>query len=190
MPNAGKEFENQIRDSIIKAKDIYYYRLKDPAQSFDKSNQSLRFSGNNPFDFIMYKFPNLFTIENKSKAENRLSWTIEKTVKNTDIKSHQILGLLEAYKGGAISGFLFNFRADNLTYFMHIFDFLEFTKSTTKKSININEVIQFGGILIPQILKKVKYTYDIPYLIEECAKRYDYYLEKISEIKDVTHGED
>ena len=31
MANAGKEFENQIRDSI-KQRDIYYLRLEDPPQ--------------------------------------------------------------------------------------------------------------------------------------------------------------
>lgn len=171
--NAGKEFENQIKDSI--PKDVFYYRLKDPAQSFGQDSTSTRFSLTNPFDFFMYKFPHLYSIENKSTVTKALSWTLDKKVKGKNIKANQILELYEAYKKGLISGFLFNFRIENKTYFMHIKDFMDFIKKTDKHSINMEDVKQFNGFLVPQELKKVKYKYDINAMISYCESKYQEY---------------
>jgi penicillin-binding protein-related factor A (putative recombinase) len=179
MANVGKDFENQIRESILKLDDVYYYRLKDPAQSFNTKDNNLRFSSNNPYDFIMYTYPYFFAIENKSSSTDSLSWTMDKAVKGKNIKKHQIEGLFEAYKKGAIAGFLFNFRKDNVTYFMHIMDFMTFIVGSTKKSINLKDVQKNHGILVPQTLKKVNYNYDIAYLIEQCTSKYNDYKTKI-----------
>jgi penicillin-binding protein-related factor A (putative recombinase) len=141
MSNVGKDFENQIRSSILKLDNVYYLRLPDPPQSFTKDNDNgLRFSNTNPYDFIMYTYPYFFTIENKSSGTDSLSWTMDKSVKGKQIKENQITGLFEAYKKGAIAGFLFNFRTENVTYFMHIMDFMQFIVNSTKKSINLKDI--------------------------------------------------
>lgn len=180
MANIGKDFENQIRECIITLDNVYYLRIPDPPQSFKQnSDNGLRFSNNNPYDFIIYSYPYFFTIENKSTSENRISWSMDKKNKNVSIKTHQIHGLFESYKKGAISGFIFNFRKDNITYFMHILDFMKFIANSTKKSINIGDVKSNNGILIPQTLKRVKYNYDMQFMIDECASRYEYYKNNI-----------
>lgn len=174
MANAGKEFENQIRDSI-KQRDIYYLRLEDPPQSFSQDSTLLRFSNKNPYDFIMFQFPFMFAIENKSKSIDSFSFSMNKKEKGKDIKPHQIVGLYNAYMQNVFSGFLFNFREREETYFVHIHDFLEFVKNTNKKSINIKDIRGIDSIVIPKRKKKVKYDYDIFTLIEFCKEKFDYY---------------
>ena len=92
--------------------------------------------------------------------------------KTYNIKKHQIEALEEAstYKG-CISGFIFNFRAVERTYFLHIEDFLEFTGQTEKKSINEKDIVNSGGIIIKQKKKRVRFTYDIASFIRDATKR-------------------
>lgn len=181
MANLGKEFENQIRDSITKIPWLYYLRLPDPPQAFNQNGGSgLRFSNKNPYDFLMYKYPFLYTIENKSKATNSLSFTLDDKLKNKDIKAHQIKGLYKSFTNGAISGFLINFREDEETYFIHIVDFLKFVADTTKKSINKSDIKEYKGILIPQTKKIKKFNFDIEFLMNECESRYEEYGQQIS----------
>ncbi len=172
--NSGKDFENQIRDSVKKCQGIYYLRIEDPPQSFNpQENSVIRFSNKNPYDFWMYRLPYLYTIECKSKNDGRLSFSLDKKNKNVDIKAHQIDGLMESFKFGAISGFFLNFRNKETTYFLHILDFLKFVKDTLKKSINEEDVKQYGGIVIPQEKKKVKFNFDIEYIMKVCEENYE-----------------
>lgn len=166
-------FELEVKDSI--PDDVYYYRLKDPSSSFGQDSSKTRFSLPNPFDFFMYKIPYLYCIENKSKATNSLSWTLDKSVKGKDIKATQLIELYDAYKKGLIAGLLINFRDVNETYFLHIRDFMRFAVENKKQSINIHDVRKYDGYLVPQKLKKVKYTYDINDLIRHCESKYEHY---------------
>lgn len=176
MKNSGKIFEGEIKDSFDlwnknnADNQIYYFRVKDPPQSFNQSSDTgLRFSSNNPYDIIVFKntdlqnrIGNFIVLELKSKQTDSLSFNTNLEVKkNCDIKPHQINGLKEVYDKGGKAYFLFNFRKNNITYKMCISDFLRFAESTDKVSINLKDVIEFGGILIPQELKKVKYKYQI-----------------------------
>ena len=52
--NIGKKFENNWKASM--PNDIFYYRLKDQAQSFGGASK-LRFSLKNPCDCFLFKFP-------------------------------------------------------------------------------------------------------------------------------------
>lgn len=175
--NTGKIFENEIKESIPNG--VFYYRLKDPANSFGQDSEKTRFSLPNPFDFFMYKNPYLYAIENKSKNNSMLSWTLDKKIKGKDIKAGQLLELYDAYKQGLIAGIFINFRHVEETYFLHIRDFMDFAEVTDKKSINRHDVIEYNGFLIPQKLKKVKYTYDINALIKHCEDTYKEYYDKI-----------
>lgn len=167
--NVGKDFEQQIKDSM--PSDVFYYRLKDAASSFGQDSSQTRFSLTNPFDFFMYKYPHLYAIENKSTATRSLSFATDKKIKGKNIKFDQINELKAAADKGLIAGFLFNFREVNETYFIFIDDFIKFTKTYDKKSINVEDVKEFNGFLVPQKLKKVKYSYDINALIEHCEGR-------------------
>lgn len=163
--NVGKQFEQQIKDSIPEG--VFYYRLKDAASSFGQDSTQTRFSLTNPFDFFMYKYPHLYAIENKSTATKSLSFASDKKTKGKNIKFNQITELKHAHDKGLVAGFLFNFREVNETYFMFITDFLKCTEQG-KKSINVQDVRNYNGFLVPQKLKKVKYNYDITALIEHC----------------------
>ena len=59
MPNAGKIFENEIKESI--PSNIMYYRIKDPAQGFGQG-ATTRFSLHNQCDALLYKYPNLIAL--------------------------------------------------------------------------------------------------------------------------------
>jgi recombination protein U len=166
LKNSGKIFEEEIRDSINKDK-IYYYRLRDAASSFGGGNKSLRFSIKNDYDCYMFLSPSFFPLELKSNQGTSFSIQREKEEKGKDIKLHQIEGLTKASQyNNSYAGFLLNFRSVEHTYWLNIKNFNKFNEGTTKKSINENDVIEYGGILIPQTLKKIKYRYDIDKMIE------------------------
>lgn len=90
-----------------------------------------------------------------------------------NIKKHQIEGLKKAsFIKGVIAGFVINFRNTEHTYFLHIDDFLKFSKKATKKSINEQDVIENNGHLIEQEIKKVNYRYNIEKFVEEIQQKY------------------
>lgn len=179
--SVGKAFESQVRASVLKLDNIYYLRLPDPPQAFNQSSLT-KFSNDNPFDFIMYQYPLLYAIENKSTSGTSFSFSFDKDSKNGLIHCHQIIGLWDAYKKGLIAGFLFNFRDKEKTYFLHIWDFMQFAKVTTKKSINENDVIINNGLLIPQKKKRTNYDYDINILLEHGKENYEFYKENLKSI--------
>jgi len=161
MINQGKQFENSFKESV--PKDCYYLRLKDSASSFG-SSEATRFTLRQPYDCILYAYPNYFALELKSTKGTAFSF------KGTTpmIKEHQIKALTEAIDyEGIIPGFVFNMREPtNRTYFLHINNFNKFTSETTKSSINEADVIKYGAIEIGCKLKKVKYTYYIREFID------------------------
>jgi recombination protein U len=166
LKNSGKIFEEEIRDSIDKNK-IYYYRLRDAASSFGGGNDSLRFSIKNDYDCFMFLSPNFFPLELKSNQGTSFSIQKEKEEKGKDIKLHQIEGLTKASQyPDSYAGLLLNFRKTEHTYWLNIKNFNKFNESNAKKSINENDVIKYGGLLVPQKLKKVRYRYDIDKMIE------------------------
>lgn len=173
--NAGKIFEEGIRDSIKDNKDVYYYRIKDPAQSFNQSaNTGLRFSPNNPYDCFMFKKPNFFPMELKATKGTSFSIQREKKDKGKMIKIHQIDGLTEANKvDGVYAGFLFNFYEKSKTYWLDIDGFNTFNNNTDKKSINEKDIVEHGAILVNQKLKRTKYGYHIKTLLEDIVEKYE-----------------
>lgn len=168
--NSGKSFEQQFKESVPVGLNYYYNRLKDSANSFNKNQGCLRFTLNQPYDCQIYHHPNLFCFELKSKSTKSLSIQKEKE-SGKDIKRHQISGLLEADSHyGVFGGFIINFRDTNNTYFLWVQDFVRFEKSCDKKSINEKDVVAFGGIIIKQELKRVKYVYDVVGLLADIRK--------------------
>jgi len=166
LKNSGKVFEDEIKASIDMDR-IYYYRLRDSASSFGGGNDSLRFSIKNDYDCYMYLSPNFFPLELKSNQGTSFSIQKTKEEKGKDIKLNQIQGLTHASQyPDSYSGFLLNFRSVEHTYWLDIRRFNEFNNVTDKKSINEKDVIEYGGLLVPQKLKKVRYKYDIDKMIE------------------------
>ena len=81
------------------------------------------------------------------------------------------------YKG-VISGFVFNFRwgeDDKLpgekTFFLNIDNFSNFMVESDKRSINMNDIVEYGGIEIESIRKRTQFTYATKNGFEEIIKQ-------------------
>lgn len=146
--NAGKIFEEEIRDSI--PADFYVERYKDDTAGF--------YGVSNPADYRIYKYPLLFLLELKSHKG--------KSLPLSKISENQIKGLQKAvqYKG-IYGGFIINFRELEETYFLAVGQVCDFIKLSSRKSIPVDYCRQ-AGVLIPQKKKRVRYSYDIGSLLK------------------------
>lgn len=154
----GKTFEENWRKSI--PKEVLYYRPRDSAQSFGKS-QNLRFSAKSPCDCFLFNGEVFYALELKS-FQGSCSFEREKTDKGI-IHYHQIESLknFSTYKN-VISGFLLDFRKTDNTYFLLIDDFCEMLNHITKKSFNENDMFEWcNPIKINKTKLKVNYRYDV-----------------------------
>lgn len=149
---------------------MYYLRIKDSSSSYAHSEGS-RFTLDNPYDFLIYYGGKLFPMELKSTKSSSFSIQIENE-QGKNIKAHQIMALSSASKiDGVIPGFVLDFRRGN-TYWLHVDKLKNFLKTNSKKSINENDVVQYGGVLIDKKLLKVNYRYDILNLIKFIMEKY------------------
>lgn len=168
--NSGKEFEQEFKESIKvhnkETDDIYLLRLTDSAGGFGMDSSKLRFSAKSPFDFILHQRGGK-TLAVELKSCGGSSFSFDLTNDSKMIKASQVKQLNRASHYGIKSGFIFNFRKYEQTFWMDIEDFIKFAESTSKKSINLQDVIEHNGVLIDQKKKKVHYLYDISILFEE-----------------------
>ena len=177
--NTGKKFESVIRDCMPEY--AMLTRIPDPPQSFTK-REDTRFSKKNPYDYICFDTVGRVQhcLELKSTEQKYLTFHTceqdEKDGKGANIKWHQIVGLTEASAyDNVVAGFLFNFRLDNgeqLLYFLNIKDFNKFREGTTKKSINIMDVVLNGGLKVNGEKKRVNYRWDLDEFLKVQAKLY------------------
>jgi penicillin-binding protein-related factor A (putative recombinase) len=170
--NPGKSFEKSIREACPSS--CKFLRLSDPAQSFGGSG-NLRFSNRNPYDIEIYLMPNLFCLELKSTQGSSFSFDRigEKSNSPPMIKSYQLEGLLSASQfPGVFAGLILNFRTSAKTYYIPIFDFISFTNTTTKKSINEKDISALPHILINQTLKRTKYAFDVSRFLSDCVAQF------------------
>ena len=166
MMNEGKKFEKAFKNSI--PKDIYYFRIPDPAESFSSIRDGLRFTIQNPCDIFLYnpQTKTMYALELKSTKNTSISYWREdfedKSKKQSFmICKNQIQELDKISKFSIISGFIYNFRFTEHTYFQSIDSFFYMTKDFNKKSFNEADVFKNNGILISQKLMKRNYKYDI-----------------------------
>lgn len=165
IKNIGKVLEQNWKNSI--PDDIFYYRPPDSAQSFG-SNQNLRFSAKSPCDCFIYNGDFLYALELKSVGTKSISFEREKSDKGI-IHKHQIDNLqkFSTYKN-VISGFIFDFRISDKTYFCSIKDFIIMINNLGKKSFNENDLFEFcQPIEIKKKKLKVNYRYDVKTLLGE-----------------------
>lgn len=172
--NEGKKFES----SIIKSCPDYVLvkRLNDNAAGWSGGSNT-RFSSNNECDFIMFNgnTHTFYGLEMKSTKEKSLTFwreDFEDKTKNQSfmIRKCQILGLKKWSKFCGIFGFVINFRAsNNLTYFISINDFIEYTKNLNKKSINIDDIKKMNPISISSAILRTNYKYDMEKFFQETA---------------------
>lgn len=153
----GKKFEEDFEKSI--PKDWFYYRLKDCPNAWpgkegnDKRN--IRFTPKNMCDFLVFTGRNNYGVECKS--------FLGKSMPYGNIKDHQLEGLLEMSITGPLNSqgiFILNFRDLNETYAINAFMVNALIEQGHRKSISIDEA-RTVGVLVPQKLKRVRYSYDL-----------------------------
>lgn len=152
MTNEGKLFEKHWRGSIPSS--IYHYRLKDDTSGFAGIG--------NPCDIFIYKYPYFYLMELKS--------TKGKSIAFNNIRKCQMKGLEDASKfKGINAGVIINFREYDITFYVSIEKLLAFKNSTSKKSINIDDLKKIG-LVVGQTLKRKYYTYHIEDLLKEIVR--------------------
>ena len=176
VKNQGKIFE-----SIIKSNAPDYLkmtRIPDPPQSFTQRSDT-KYSHKNPYDFEAFDSLHRiqYCLELKSVSKKYISYQANQDDdSNAIIKWHQIEGLMNASTYlNVIAGFLINFRLDNgeqFLYFLNIKDFNKFIKSTNKKSLNIMDIVLYGGIKINGKKLKVNYRWDLDEFLQSQSKLY------------------
>lgn len=159
--NEGKKFEEDFKNSI--PSDIWFRRLKDqPGMFFKKDENSyienednlIRFTQKSDYDFEIFNGIYLYCLELKSINLRNLPYT--------KIKPHQIEVLEKNQKfKNMICGFIINFRKYEKTYFLNIDDFLNYKKNNSARSISIDSVVLYNGILINQTKIRIRYRYDL-----------------------------
>lgn len=170
--NPGKTFEGDIKKSCQRDH-IFVDRVRDNATSyFDIDQIESLYSKENPYDFHIYKYPNLMCVECKYTKHVSMSIQTHKDDKNKMIKLHQIEALTNASQfEGIKAGFFFCFYNENTnqeaTYYMPIQNFNKFLNNENKKSINIIDIVKYGCIKVEQVKLRTHYHYDIKGLFDK-----------------------
>lgn len=144
--NRGKQFENVIKESFEKIKDVSIDRLHDQTTGYVGSS--------NICDFIVYKYPTLLYIECKSCHGN--TWSL------SNLTDNQYRGLLQKSRiMGVVAGVIVWWIDKDVTEFFTI-EYLRYLKDNDYKSINYTND---NGIVIPGKKKKVFFDYDMGVLL-------------------------
>lgn len=115
----------------------------------------------------------MIPLELKSTKGTSFSIQTDKKIKGKMIKINQIEGLNKAANySGIIPGFILNMRKYGKTYFLHIEDFNRFVDSTTKKSINQKDIIEYGAMEVGSKIKVSRYKYYISDFINRLKENY------------------
>ena len=170
--NEGKRFE----DAFIKSVPEYVLvkRLNDNASSWSGGTNT-RFASKNECDYILFddNTRTFYGLEMKSTKHTSLTFWREdfedKNKKKTfQIRKCQIQGLEKWSKHKGVFGFVINFRENNnKTYFIDIKNFLNYTSSLSKKSVNIEDILKMNPIEITNVLLRTNYHYDVEKFLEE-----------------------
>lgn len=89
------------------------------------------------------------------------------------IRKSQILGLKKwSNFNNCICGFVINFRSlNNKTFFIMINNFIQYTSTITKKSINYNDILKMNPIEIESKIIRTDYFYDIEKFLSDTRLR-------------------
>lgn len=169
----GKRFESCFIKSVPDY--CWHKRLNDNAASWGNGTQT-RFTSTNECDFLLFDCSTrtLSALELKTTSGSLTYWRedFENDGKkhSFQIKKNQILGLQKWSKFLMNCGFIINFRnKKNRTFFVIIDDFLEYTSTLDKKSINMNDVLKMNPIEIESKLLRTNYRYNIDKFLKEIA---------------------
>lgn len=166
MATTGRDFEHDIQKSCEK-ESVFVWKIPDTYIPLKDINKQA-FAPKMPCDFIFHHNGTLYFVECKSTIEKYI--TIEHDDKKGQIAAHQINSLTKFSQSDEVKCFLFlQFNRDTenqMTYAMEINDFNKCMECTGKKSINAMDVVQYGGVIIPQIKNKVHYIYKLKEVLQ------------------------
>lgn len=167
MKNKGKIFEEQFKKSAQK-EGLFIHRIRDNAMSYVESGSV--YTHKNMCDFLVYKLPFLYAFELKHTTYPYVTIQTspnerEKTIKYNQIKQLSEASQFEGIKAGFVLSFENTKAETESTFFIEINHFIDFLTETQKKSINIIEVAQYGGIGLKQEKLRINYHYDITDLL-------------------------
>ena len=164
--NTGKKFEEEFKASCDR-QHIWHMRIKDTyiqAKILDPD----AYIPKQVCDFIMHKDGKLWLMELKSTVYKSMS--IEREAKDKGmIHYSQWQPMLKLAGENERAGFLLQFyrgQEEQTTYYLDIKHFENFINRSEKKSINMVDVVDYGGVVIPQYLLKKNYVYDIDKIIK------------------------
>lgn len=173
--NPGKIFEDCFARSV--PGHVLVKRLNDNAAGWSGGGNT-RFASTNESDFIMFDSCSrtFYALELKSTQEKSLTFWREDfdsaEKKSTyQIRKCQIQGLYKwSLFPNCVCGFIINFRSQaNKTYFINITDFLAYTNSLPKKSVNINDILMMHPVEIKNKKIRTNYKYDTECLFGQTA---------------------
>lgn len=149
--NQGKRFEEDWKNSIPDK--IFFYRFRDGTANFaGTKNENVRFQQKNMCDCLLYDSENLFLLELKS--------TKGKSIPFGNIRQNQLDELVRVSDfSGVYSGFVFNFRDVEKTYFLDANTTFDYIMTADRKSFPI-DFVDSKGIQIKQTLLRTRYRYD------------------------------
>lgn len=174
--NVGKKFESAVKQAI--PPHCLIIRIPDPPQSFKKSD-ALRFSPQNPCDYIVYNSEDgkLWCLELKTTSGTSMGFeNIDGSDKTKRmIHAHQTKSLLEFSKfNGVVAGFLLNFRHFEgkpnyieTMYFFEVNKFQAMCDKLNKKSFTEADAILNGAVKVSGVKKRVRFTWDMDTLFRE-----------------------
>ena len=156
MKNLGKAFEQNFRKSIPETNKIFYYRLKDSNNNWNRG-ENIRFAQNNIADAFLYHCSNgtnnLLVLEYKSHKGKSLPLTC--------IRENQLKEMLDANeKSGVIPMIIVFFSDIERCFSLNIKYVEEFLRNSDRKSIPL-EYFEENGVEIETVKLKTNYRYNI-----------------------------
>jgi recombination protein U len=149
-----KRFEDNFKKSCD---GIFCYRLKDNPLPFAEAK--LRFTSNNPCDFIVFHDGKLALLELKEHKGKSLPLSC--------IRQNQIDGLKDAVMyDNIIAGFLVFFSDEEKCFFMSIQNYFQFVRKNDRKSIPIDYFLS-NCLYIDTKKKRTNYRYGVERIFEE-----------------------
>lgn len=148
-PNYGKDFENLIKESMLRVKDVDVQRLYDTTNGYVGVKQ--------PSDFIVYKYPHQYYIECKCTWEN--TFHKSKITQLDDLWKKQIIT-------GVHAGVIIWFISHDVTAYIPAFDLKMWFRehpSINVKDLQSNALLHFD---IPGRKRRVFFDYDFSSFFE------------------------
>jgi recombination protein U len=151
--NVGKKFEGDVKESILKNTNYFYYRLRDGTGNFagDK-NENVRFQASNMCDCLVMTLKNLFFLELKSYSGKRIPFE--------GIRKSQIKDMSRIDHEKVRAFFIFNFRDENFTCALSAKEVKKYMLTSSRKSFPIDWCKE-NGIEIKGYKKISRYYYDM-----------------------------